>query len=125
MKRIGRGIIRKAGAMNAVEERYARYLREQQDAGYVAWWAYERVKLVLAPKTTWLPDFIVMRPDGAIEFHDTKGTTSKRNSKGVSTKRPWVEQHAQTKIKIAADVFPFRFFHTYLVAGVWQYEEYP
>lgn len=124
MKRIGRGIVRKSGAMNATEERYAKYLREQQDAGYVAWWGYERVKLVLAPKTTWLPDFCVMRPDGAIEFHDTKGTTSKKRKDGTRVKAPWVEGHAQIKIKVAADKFPFRFFHAYLVAGVWQYEEY-
>ena len=123
MKRIGRGIRRVAGRMNDLELRYQKYLSEQQRAGYVVKFAFEAIKLRLADKTSWTPDFYVMRPDGLIEFHDTKGTTSKKTAKG-RVKGPWIEQHANIKMKVAAEMYPFRFFAVWLDGGVWQYQEY-
>lgn len=124
MRRIGRGIRKVAGAMNRTEERYAEYLREQERLGYIAWWAYEPMKFKLADKTYYTPDFIVMRPDGAIEAHDTKGTTSRKRKDGSRYKAAFVEEHTGIKIKTAADKFPFRFFTAWLNAGVWQLDEY-
>lgn len=124
MRRIGRGIKRKAGHMNKLEHRYGLYLQEQKNAGYVDWFEYEAIKLKLADNTHWTADFVVMRPDGILEFHDTKGATSKVNSKGQRVKGPWVEGHSKIKIKVAAEKFPFKFFHVWLDGGVWQYEEF-
>lgn len=124
MRRIGRGIKRQAGVMNKLEARYQGYLEEQKRLGYLAWYAFEAVKLKLADKTHWTADFCVMRPDGILEFHDTKGTTTKKNSLGERVKSAWVEGHSQIKIKVAAEKFPFRFFHVWLKDGVWQYEEF-
>lgn len=119
MRRIGRGIRKVAGVMNKLEARYAAFLKEQEQLGYVAWWAYEPMKFKLADRTYWTPDFIIMRPDGAIEVHDTKGTTSK-----AGVKKPFAEEHSKIKIKACADKFPFRFFVAWLNAGVWQLDEY-
>ena len=124
MKRIGRGIRRVAGRMNKIEARYAEYLKQQQFAGYVEWFAYEPIKIKLADKTYWTPDFVVMRPDGILEAHDTKGTTTRRDSANRKYKGPWVEQHAAVKIKVAPVAFPIRVFTVWLDAGVWQYQEY-
>lgn len=108
MKRIGRGIKRLPGVMNKLELRYESYLKEQKHLGYVEWFEFESIKLKLATKTFYTPDFLVMRPDGEVEVHEVKGF--------------W-EQHARIKIKVAAAKFPFRFFAVKLEKGIWAYEE--
>ncbi len=123
MRRIGRGIRKVAGQMNKLEARYAEYLKEQQRMGYVEWFAYEGVKFKLADKTYYTPDFIIMRPDGAIEIHDTKGTTTAKRKSGERVKQPFYEEHSAIKIKACADKFPFRFFMVWLNAGVWELTE--
>ena len=124
MKRIGRGIRKVAGQMNRLEARYADYLEEQRRLGYVEWFAYEPMKFKLADKTYYTPDFVVMRPDGAIEVHDTKGTTTKTRKSGAREKAPFAEEHSKIKIKSVADKYPFRFFMVWFNAGVWQYTEF-
>jgi hypothetical protein len=110
--------------MNRLESKYEAYLRDLQRLGHVEWFAYEPLKLKLADKTYYTPDFIVMRPDGAIEVHDTKGTTSVQRESGARVKKPFIEEHSAIKIKACADKFPFRFFAVWLLDGVWQYSEY-
>lgn len=123
MRRIGRGIRKVAGQMNNLERKYSDYLTQQQRAGYVEWFGYEAMKFKLADNTFYTPDFIVMRPDGAIELHDTKGTTSKSRASG-KVKAPFYEEHSVIKIKVVADRFPFRVFMVWMLDGVWQYNEY-
>ncbi|MBM3330078.1 MAG: DUF1064 domain-containing protein [Calditrichaeota bacterium] len=86
-----RGSIAAKGGMNNLERRYANHLRKRQLAGEIHSFAYERHNLKLADKTYFKPDFEVMLPDGAIEFHEVKG---------------FMEEDANVKIKVAADQFP-------------------
>ena len=77
--------------MNSLERRYADHLRNRQLAGEIHSFAYERHNLKLADKTYYKPDFEVMLPDGAIEFHEVKG---------------FMQEDANVKIKVAAGQFP-------------------
>ncbi len=82
------------GVMNKREQRYELVLRARQQAGEIAWYAFEALKLKLADKTYYTPDFLVMLPDGELQIHEPKG---------------FMEDDARVKIKIAAAMFPFRF----------------
>jgi hypothetical protein len=124
VRRIGRGIRKVAGVMNKLEAKYAEYLEQQRRDGYVDCFEYEPVKFKLADKTYYTPDFVVMRPDGLIEVHDTKGTTTRRDGAGSRVKKPFYEQHSAIKIKSCAAKFPFRFFMVWMNEGVWQLDEY-
>lgn len=84
----------KTGAMNKTESAYARTLEARKQAGEVAWYKFEGIKLRLADNTFYSPDFAVMLTDGSLEAHEVKGH--------------WMDD-AKAKIKIAADLYPFRF----------------
>ena len=84
----------KQGQMNKTEEKYAAELELERQAGYVVWYKFEGVKLRLADNTFYTPDFIVLRHDGFIECREVKGY--------------WLDD-ARAKIKIAADLYPFKF----------------
>lgn len=86
--------------MNKLETAYRDYLVCQQLAGEVAWFAYEGIKLRLAGKTFYTPDFFVMLANGELELHETKG---------------FMQDDAAVKLKVAAENFPFR---VYLVKAI-------
>ena len=83
------------GRMNATEERYAAHLAARQAAGDVHWFAFEAVKFRLADLTFYTPDFLVLPASLVLEVHEVKGH--------------W-EDDARVKIKVAASLFPFRFY---------------
>ncbi|KVN17939.1 MULTISPECIES: hypothetical protein [unclassified Burkholderia] len=103
----------KAGAMNKTEQQYATFLEALRVAGMIAWYRFEGVKLRLADNTFYSPDFAVMRADGAMEMHEVKGH--------------W-QDDARVKIKVAADMYPFRFLAVKPKAkrdgGGWQQEDF-
>lgn len=84
----------KAGQMNKTEALYAANLAEQLHRGEILWFKFEGVKLRLADNTFYTPDFAVMASDGVMEMREVKGH--------------W-QDDARAKIKIAADLYPFRF----------------
>ena len=84
----------KAGAMNRTEQQYADHLELRKRAGEVAWFRFEGVKLRLADNTFYSPDFAVMLASGSMEMHEVKGH--------------W-QDDARVKIKVAAEMYPFRF----------------
>jgi len=85
----------KAGELNKTEEAYRAHLDKRRMAGEVVWFQFEPFKLVLAPKTTYAPDFLVQLASGHLEVHEVKGF--------------WTDD-ARVKIKVAADKFPiFKF----------------
>lgn len=84
----------KVGAMNKTEEAYARDLRDAHTLGDILWWKFEGLKLRLADNTFYTPDFAVLANDGVMECHEVKGF--------------WTDD-ARVKIKVAADLYPFRF----------------
>lgn len=103
----------KTGQMNKTEEAYAKHLQNLQHAGQVAWYKFEGVKLRLADNTFYSPDFAVMLASGEMEMHEVKGF--------------W-QDDARAKIKIAADLYPFRFVAVKVKAkkdgGGWAIEEF-
>lgn len=103
----------KSGAMNKTEQAYAAYLAQLQAVGGILWHKFEGMKLRLADNTFYTPDFAVMRPDGQIELHEVKGF--------------W-QDDARVKIKVAADMYPFKFLAIKARAkksgGGWEVEEF-
>lgn len=84
----------KQGEMNATEREYAAFLELRRQAGEIAWFKFEGIKLRLADSTFYTPDFAVMDADNVIECHEVKGH--------------W-QDDARVKIKVAASLYPFRF----------------
>jgi hypothetical protein len=97
--------------MNKTEMAYAAVLEGLKRAGQVQWYRFEGLKLRLADKTFYTPDFAVMRHDGVMECHEVKG---------------WMMEDANVKIKVAAESYPFRFFvvrkQPNKQGGGWEYE---
>jgi len=90
----GHGVRRKPGEMNRLEQAYSEHLEARRVAGEIYAWDFECIKLRLAPKTFFTPDFLVQLPDDSLEIHETKG---------------FARDDAMVKIKVAARLFPFRF----------------
>jgi hypothetical protein len=82
------------GEMNRWEQDYAEHLGKLLAVGAVQWFAFEPIKLKLADKTTYSPDFLVLAQDSVLECHEVKSF--------------WQED-SRVKIKVAAAMFPFRF----------------
>lgn len=103
----------KTGQMNKTEAAYASELEIMRRAGFVKWYKFEGVKFRLADNTFYTPDFAVMMEDNTLEMHEVKGF--------------W-QDDARAKIKIAADMYPFRFIAVTVKAkkhgGGWEVEEF-
>lgn len=84
------------GTMNKTEAAYAAQLELRKRAGEIADYRFEALTLQLADRTTLTVDFLVIKPDGLIELHETKGGFMREDS--------WI------KLKVAATLLPwFRF----------------
>ena len=94
-----------AGVMNKLEAAYSASLSQMVVAGEIDSFMFESMKLVLADRTSYMPDFLVFNKDGFIEFHEVKGF--------------W-ESAARIKIKVAAKMFPqFQFKAFTRKRGMW------
>jgi len=102
----------KTGQMNGTEKLYAEHL-EKIKSTVIAWYKFEGIKLRLADNTFYTPDFAVMLTDGQMEMHEVKG---------------YWQDDAKVKIKVASDLYPFRFIALKPIAkkhgGGWATEEY-
>lgn len=99
------GVVPKASRMNKTEAAYADTLEAMRLNGGIKAWKFEAVKLRLATLTWYTPDFLVVMPDGAMEFHEVKGF--------------WRDD-ARVKIKVAAEQYPmFRFLAVRRQSGCW------
>ena len=97
-----------AGVMNKLEAAYDEHLQLLQREGRVVWYRFESVKLKLAKNTHLTVDFFVMNAAGELEAHEVKGH--------------W-EEDARVKVKVAAEMFPFRFLAIQRAEdGAWQTE---
>ena len=85
----------KTGDRNKTEAAYELLLKDMMISGEILWYRFEGLKLRLADNTFFTPDFFVMRSSGQLEAHEVKGGF-------------WMDD-ARAKIKIAADMYPFRF----------------
>lgn len=95
--------------MNRTEAAYAQRLELRRHDGEIAWFKFEAVKLRLADKTFYTPDFAVMLTDGTLEMHEVKGF--------------W-EDDARVKVKVAASLYPFRFIAVTHARGAWSEEDF-
>lgn len=84
--------------MNGTERAYAETLEQQKQAGEVLWYAFEAVTFKLAKDCRYTPDFMVMLANCEIELREVKGSLS------------YIQDDAMVKIKVAASLFPFRFW---------------
>jgi hypothetical protein len=98
-QRGGRALRKAPGEMNKTEEAYSKHLDLQVKAGLLISHQFDALKLRLADKTFYTPDFFVVNARYLIEIHEVKGF--------------W-EEDARIKIKVAAALFPFVF-----KAAVW------
>lgn len=81
--------------MNKEEEAYAEILEADRLAGRIQLWLYESIKLRLADRTWYTPDFMVVDDKGYVWFIEYKG---------------WFRDDARVKIKVAAEEYPmFKF----------------
>lgn len=87
----------KTGELNKTEAAYRDHLELRRHAGEVSWYKFEGMKLRLADNTFYTPDFAVMLENGVIECHEVKGTLA------------YIQDDAMVKVKVAADMYPFRF----------------
>lgn len=92
---IARGNLPTSG-MNRLEAAWASDLEVRRRVGEIAWFRYEGVTLKLAHDTRYTPDFAVMLANGEMEMHETKGG--------------FMREDSFIKIKLAASLFPFRFY---------------
>lgn len=103
----------KTGVMNKTEQAYALHLESHRQAGYIAWFKFEGVKLRLADNTFYSPDFAVMLKSGQMQMHEVKG---------------YWQDDAKVKIKVASDLYPFEFIAVKAMAkkdgGGWSVEEF-
>jgi hypothetical protein len=78
------------GKMNKRELQHAEDLKIMTKAGELLWWAFEPMRLRLADRTTYTPDFLVMKADGSLEFQEVKG---------------FMEDDAAVKFKVASEMY--------------------
>jgi len=93
--------------MNKTEAAYFRRLDALKANGEVSWFAFEPINIRLADNTYYRVDFMVMLPTGEIQMHEVKGF--------------WRDD-ARVKIKVAAEMLPFRFVGCRLAKGLWEFE---
>jgi hypothetical protein len=87
------------GVMNKTEQRFLDwYIAPRVAAGDIVWWAFEGIKLKLAPSTFVTADFNVMFASRELWLFDVKGA------------KHLVEEDARAKLKIAADKYPLPLF---------------
>lgn len=83
------------GKMNKTEAAYAQLLDARRAAGAIADFKFESVKLRLADRTWYMPDFCVFMHDGTVEMHEVKG---------------FMTDDANVKLKVAADLYSQHIF---------------
>lgn len=94
-----------AGRMNKTEAAYAELLAARPHVGEILEFKFESLKLRLADRTWYTPDFSIVLPDGGREIHEVKGH--------------WTDD-ARVKIKVAAELYPYyRFSAVRRVKGEW------
>jgi hypothetical protein len=108
--------------MNHTETRYSQYLEDQKRAGLILWWDFECIKIRLADRTWYTPDFLVVANGLTLEAHEVK--TYWKGRHGQPGRSGWQED-ARVKIKVVAEHFPIRFLGVTAMPDLgWQVEEF-
>uniref|UniRef100_A0A6M3KJQ7 Endonuclease n=1 Tax=viral metagenome TaxID=1070528 RepID=A0A6M3KJQ7_9ZZZZ len=106
----------KPGEMNKSEAAYAFALDLRMKAGEIRGWKFESVKLKLAERCTYTPDFDVEMANGDLVMVEVK-----RVWRGQV--KPHYEEDALCKIKVAAELFRgwFVFYGVHWDGSQWNY----
>lgn len=108
---------REPGRMNRTEAAYADLLEGLRISGAILRWRYEPLKLRLADRTFYEPDFMIITSDGLIELHEVKGRTG-------AGPGGWMDD-ARVKIKVAAEMYEeFLFIGASKIKGGWKHETF-
>jgi len=105
----------KLGERNKTEAAYESRLEMLKRSDVVAWYKFEGIKLRLADNTFLTVDFSVMLANGQMEMHDVKGA------------KHLFADDARAKMKIAAELYPFKFIAAYPTDrkfSGWEMEEF-
>lgn len=98
-----------APAMNKTEAEWSRMLDARKLAGEIQHWSFEPIKIRLADRTYYEPDFLVVLASGELELHEVKGA--------------FVQDDARVKFKVCAEHFPARLVWAQKVkGGAWKVE---
>lgn len=121
-----RGAMRVPGTMNKTETQYSQHLSLRRHAGDIEAFWFEGMTLKLAQDTRYTPDFVVLRKDGFIEMHDTKGAKKILRKDGSRETVAYSQEDSKLKIKVAAEMFPFRFVFVFFdkALGSWVEREF-
>lgn len=118
-KRFAKGRLtrRVPGSMTKLEEAYGRLLDAELSKGRIVRYSFESVRLKLADRTYYNPDYYVLCADGTVELVEVKGSWAAPN-----------QDMSRVKIKVAADKYPeFRFVAVTRLpkkkGGGWEREE--
>lgn len=95
------------------EARYADYLELQRRAGEIRYWKHKPLRFILAKKTAYNIDFMVVRNDGRIEMIEVKGSWKAAH-----------QEDSRVKFKTCAAMFPMFLFVAVVPDGSgWEREE--
>ena len=95
------------GKMNQTEEKWSWELEIEKRAGIIDDWLFEPIRLKLADRCTYTPDFMVAVYERGIAFHEIKGGGPIRDD-------------AIVKFKMAREKYWYFDFHMYqLKDGIW------
>lgn len=114
---------RKVGERNRTEAAYEQYLEQRKMVGEILWYEFEAITFRLADDVRYTPDFAVMLASGLLEMHELKGTTSVMLKSGEKVKKPYFQDDARVKVRVAASKFPIVFKVVFRVDGNWIEEE--
>lgn len=120
MNRFAKFKRRAPGERNKIESEYEQHLELLKRGGLIEGYKFEAIKLKLADNTFYTPDFLVFAGDGVVELHDTKGTSRRKKADGSKVAVPWIEEDAKLKLKLVAELFPFRVMAVFKTSEGWQ-----
>lgn len=107
-KRPGVAMAGTLGHRSKWEAAYERHLEVLKRAGVIAGFRYEGLKVRLARRTWFTPDFLVILPDGTVEIHEVKG---------------FRRDDAMVKLKVAAELYAcWRWFLVTRESSGWKVE---
>ena len=114
------------GEMSKTELAYSQYLELRKRANEIQDWWYEPLSFRLAKQTNAILDFMILDNDGFITMVDTKGSTKVTRKDGTVDTVAYSMDKSKAKIKIAADMFPFRFVFSWFDKrqGTWMEQEF-
>ena len=94
--------------MNRTEAEWSRGLEAKRQAGELLYWSFEPIKIRLADRTWYEPDFLVVLASGELELHEVKGG--------------FVMDDARLKFKVCAEHFPARLVWAQKTGQEWKVE---